>query len=368
MAQDPYRIVICGAGVIGAAIAYYLSQRGVSTTIVERYEVAGAASGKAGGFLALDWCDGSPLSGLAHKSFELHAQLAQTLGTDYGYRRLTTLAVKAGAQDHRDRQPLPDALSWLDGDCTPYAVLGMPTTTGQVHPAAFTRTLLEAARANGAKLLTGCVDGVEVVNAHVQGVRVDGQILPAEAVVIAMGPWSGRAARWLPVPPVGGLKGHSITLRPQKPIPAQALFVDYVSETGEHFEPEVYPRPDGEVYLCGLSDTTPLPERPEQVQPRPEAGPLLQQAAAALSSSLSGLQPQRLQACYRPVYADGLPLLGTVPGVRGAYLATGHSCWGILNAPASGLAMAELIVDGQSRTVDLTPFDPQRAFTRDRRE
>jgi glycine/D-amino acid oxidase-like deaminating enzyme len=41
---------------------------------------------------------------------------------------------------------------------------------------------------------------------------------------------------------------------------------------------------------------------------------------------------------------------------------TGHSCWGILNAPASGLAMAELIVDGQARSVDLRPFDPQRAL------
>jgi glycine/D-amino acid oxidase-like deaminating enzyme len=76
---------------------------------------------------------------------------------------------------------------------------------------------------------------------------------------------------------------------------------------------------------------------------------------------LSGVSPQRVQACYRPVYADGLPLLGSVPGVAGAYLATGLSCWGILNGPASGLAMAELIVDGRSRTVDLTPFDLQRA-------
>ena len=88
----------------------------------------------------------------------------------------------------------------------------------------------------------------------------------------------------------------------------------------------------------------------------------MQQIAGSLSSSLSGVSPQRVQACYRPVYADGLPLLGHVPGVAGAYLATGHSCWGILNGPASGLAMAELIVDGRSRTVDLTPFDPQRAL------
>jgi glycine/D-amino acid oxidase-like deaminating enzyme len=68
-----------------------------------------------------------------------------------------------------------------------------------------------------------------------------------------------------------------------------------------------------------------------------------------------------VQACYRPVYDDGLPLLGPVPGGAGAYVATGHSCWGLLNAPASGLAMAELIVDGRAQSVDLRAFDLQRA-------
>ena len=66
------------------------------------------------------------------------------------------------------------------------------------------------------------------------------------------------------------------------------------------------------------------------------------------------------QACLRPLTADGLPLIGAVPGARGAYVATGHSVWGILNAPATGEAMAELILDGAARLTDLSPFDPGR--------
>jgi glycine/D-amino acid oxidase-like deaminating enzyme len=50
------RIVICGGGVIGAAIAYFTSRRGTQATVIERHEVAGSASGKSDGFLALDWC------------------------------------------------------------------------------------------------------------------------------------------------------------------------------------------------------------------------------------------------------------------------------------------------------------------------
>jgi glycine/D-amino acid oxidase-like deaminating enzyme len=62
------------------------------------------------------------------------------------------------------------------------------------------------------------------------------------------------------------------------------------------------------------------------------------------------------QACFRPVTKDGLPLIGAINGVTGAYVATGHSVWGILNAPATGEAMAELVLDGKAATVDLTAF------------
>ncbi len=355
------RVVICGAGVIGSAIAYYLSLRDVAATVVERCDVACAASGKSGGFLALDWCDNSALGPLARQSFKLHAELAETFGEVYGYRRMTTLAARGNTPIAR-RPDLPEALAWLDRQAVPYGVLGSPDTTAQVHPARFTQTLLQQAQDRGARLLIGCVDGVEVADGCVQGVRVDGDVLPADAVVIAMGPWSTHAAKGLPLPPVHGLKGHSITLKPTAPVPAHALFMDYTTETGERLEPEIFPRPDGEVYLCGLSDTTPLPERPDHVLPQPEAGPVLQQIAGQLSSSLLGVEPQIVQACYRPVYDDGLPLMGPVPGVVGAYVATGHSCWGILNAPASGLAMAELLVDGRAQCVDLSPYDPHRAW------
>jgi glycine/D-amino acid oxidase-like deaminating enzyme len=79
-----------------------------------------------------------------------------------------------------------------------------------------------------------------------------------------------------------------------------------------------------------------------------------------LSPALAAAKVLARQACYRPVTADGLPLIGRVPGFEGAYVATGHSVWGILNAPATGEAIAELIVDGVARTIDLSPFEPSR--------
>src|SRR5262245_66286628 len=94
----PRRVVVCGAGVMGASVAYFLARRGVTVTVIERTGVACAASGKSGGFLALDWCDDSPLGPLARASFALHTKLASELGTDYGYRRMDTFMMAAREQ------------------------------------------------------------------------------------------------------------------------------------------------------------------------------------------------------------------------------------------------------------------------------
>ena len=60
---------------------------------------------------------------------------------------------------------------------------------------------------------------------------------------------------------------------------------------------------------------------------------------------------------------DGLPLIGEIAEAPGAYVATGHSVWGILNAPATAEALAELICDGGATALDLTPFRPDRRLS-----
>ena len=192
-------------------------------------------------------------------------------------------------------------------------------------------------------------------------VRVNATELDCDAVVIAMGPWSGITSLGLPVPPVYGLKGHSVTITPKSALPAQALFMENVMLGGTLSAPELLTRPDGTVYLSGISEQVPLPSRARDVAPREDAGELLSDLALSLSSSFKPADINPPAACFRPVYPDGLPRMGRIPGIRGAYLASGHSCWGILNAPASGAAMAELILTGTSETVDITPFDPGRS-------
>ena len=359
------RVVICGGGVIGTSIAYFLSLRGVETVVVERTAVANAASGKSGGFLALDWCRGTPVDPLARRSFALHEELASTLGKelnlDWGYRRLDTLSVAVSERRDCGDMGRMERLDWLGPTAAVCEQIGTEETTAQVHPALFTQSMMKAAEARGAQLVTGTVEGVALSQdgRRVTGAIVDGDNLEADAVVIAMGPWSILACKWLPLPAVYGLKGHSLVFR-FSPADPRALFVELETDAGEIETPEVMPRTDGTTYVCGLSSEASLPVDPAEVTVEPGGPERLRAMTAAVSPELGAAEVLAAQACYRPVTEDGIPLIGRVPGVDGAFVATGHSVWGMLNGPATGEAMAELIVDGAATTVDIAPFDPAR--------
>jgi len=353
-------VLICGGGVIGAAAAYFLSCRGVRATVIERTGLACAASGKAGGFLAQDWCDGTPLQALARRSFLLHAELAQEIGGDWGYRRLATYGGVAGSRNRARQRRAGGDIGWLSEGVRINGALGSPETTAQVHPAAFTRGIMRAAEARGAEWRLGHVTGLVKDRGRVTGVEVDGETIPSDAVVVAMGPWSILASAWLPLPAVFGRKGHSLVFATGTRVPAEAAFLEYREANGAVQTPELFPRPDGTTYVCAISSEAPLPIDPAEVAPDPGAIARLEKMCGDISPVLGQAKIVARQACYRPVTRDGLPLIGGVAGVPGAYVATGHSVWDILNAPATGEAMAELITVGRARTLDLSPFDPAR--------
>ena len=249
---------------------------------------------------------------------------------------------------------------WVSPNISIHGHLGSMGTTAQVQPAAFTAGMMRAAEARGAELRLGSVTGLLRRGGNVVGVDLDGEKIEGDAVVIAMGPWSVLAAEWLSLPPVFGLKGHSLVFETGAAIPSEAVFLEYAEATGSILSPEIFPRADGTTYVCAISSDSPLPADPDLVVPDDGAIDRLKALCARISPILASSRVLSSQACFRPVTQDGLPLIGAIPGAPGAYMATGHSVWGILNAPATGEAMAELILDGVTLTVDLSSFDPAR--------
>jgi glycine/D-amino acid oxidase-like deaminating enzyme len=124
--------------------------------------------------------------------------------------------------------------------------------------------------------------------------------------------------------------------------------------------PEVFSRADGTTWACAISTTGPVPVDPADVAPDEGAYERLETLCRNISPVLAAAPVKVRQTCFRPVTQDGLPLIGAVPRAAGAYVATGHSVWGMLNAPATGEALSELILEGGAKHVDLAPFAPAR--------
>jgi len=361
------RIVIIGGGIIGCSTAYYLTKAGYSNVcVVEAVSVAHAASGRAGGFLAKDWCDQGPTKHLARRSFQLHQQLASDLDTDIGYRRLKTLSVTVADKENRAEKDRSDGMvpSWVDGNLSRSEVIGQHDSTAQVHPALLTSALMCAAQQKGAKLIEQKVVGANYSGENISSINlVNGETLTGDVFVLCMGPWTSIGLGWFnKAAVISGKRAHSVSLIVEPGcVDDTALFLQYKDDyEGKSIEPEVYPRPDGSVYVCGSGrDDTPLPPDPAHVAVDPEACKKLVNLAGKVSGKLVGKLGVTNSACYLPCSRDSTPVIGAVPGYKQLYIASGHYCWGILQGPATGEALAEMITTGQTPEI-LNPFKPSR--------
>lgn len=259
---------------------------------------------------------------------------------------------------------LPD---WVNGPAKSTSTIGTTQTTAQVHPQLFTRKLLSTAREKyGVEVVIGKLEEVRVESGRVNSVVLEGgRVIDTDVVVLAMGPWSSKFELLSSIFRVYCTKAHSIVLEPKEPnaITPHALFLTYrPAHGGEALDPEVYPRPTGEVYICGMSSQEEVPDDADQVTSNPESIQVLKRVAKTVSSYLNeeNALVKAEQACFLPSTEDGVPVIGEIPGIKGCYVGTGHSCWGILNGPATGAALAELIVDGVATSVDLSRFSPSR--------
>ena len=320
----PSRIVICGAGVIGASVARALALRGARPLVVDRAGTAAAASGKASGFLALDWSAGTPLDAISRAGFAMHRELAGELGAErIGYRPTAALMTAAAdAEDLERYRRLPNP-AWLDGDVVAHEVIGAPGTTAQLDPRAFTEAVMEDALAHGAELLVGVVEGMRFhADGTVRGVVVDGVEHAAATVVLALGPWTDRAQRWLALPQVLGTRMASAVLGAD--LPAQVVFSEFVARDGRRVTFRIYPRAGGAVYVTGHPEHAALPDDPADIVPEEASVRELHRIAGVHASALRDAVVLARTACYRAITVDGLPLIGPVPWAPGAYLATAH--------------------------------------------
>lgn len=398
-------IVIIGGGIIGCTSAYYLTRHPSfdpskhTITLLEASSIAGGASGKAGGLLGL-WAYPSSLVPL---SYRLHKELADEHGgaDRWGYRavhcaQVDCIGKKAEKASNgngvkgedislqkRSKEALgklraagvPKELDWIDPESLKYYdEMGTPSTTAQVHPFQFTTAMANLAREAGADIRTHAP--VDKINFSSNGSAVESvtytdktpsgnnesHTLPATDIVLAAGPWTQRL---FPSAPIDALRAHSVTIRPSRPVSAYCLFTDIKlkgPKGSETVTPEIYARPNNEVYACGEGDrTVPLPSLSSDVSVDESRCDEIAAHVGAVSAELRGGEITAKQACYLPNVSSGRssgPLIGKT-GIEGLLLAAGHTCWGIQNGPGTGKLVGEFVFEGEAKSAKIKGLDPR---------
>lgn len=417
MAQDVEdnreHIVIVGGGIVGVCTAYFLVQHPqfdpskCRITLIESHKVAGGASGKAGGLLAL-WAFPDEIVPL---SFHLHEELSKKYdgGKKWGYRRVTAISLDADTSkleneeqiqnlEEKERtgqnfaanklgqgelkkssgillkapnKKVPSGMDWLNASVVDsFYSLGGINVTAQVHPYKFTSTILEKAieESKGAlELVYGKVENIlrcEESNLAAGVTYINSErhleTLEAEKVVITAGPWTSKI---LPECPIGGRRSHSITMDPHGGLLSpHAVFTELKVSPTRYFSPEIYSRPD-EVYICGEGDSQEVPEGVDQVEVSSEICDDIFKCVSKLSPAIRKGNITCKQACYLPVVEGAAmgPLIGET-NVPDLFVSAGHSCWGINNAPATGKVMSEIILEGEAKSANVKSFDPLLYF------
>jgi D-amino-acid dehydrogenase len=218
-----------------------------------------------------------------------------------------------------------------------------------VRPETFTAGLADALRRGGAEVRERvAVDAVERRNGGLV-VRAGGDEVPADRVVVAAGLGSlGLTGRHGISMPFLGARGYSVTFTGSGAPPVHALYLAEAKLGISAYASSV--RLAG-VFELGANSTTP---------PRRALSKLVDNARPYLSGWQPDADPPpAVWAGLRPTTADGLPLIGAVPGREGVYVAAGHAMLGVTLAPATAAALAPLVLRGE-RPQELQPFDPGR--------
>lgn len=386
-------VLIVGAGIVGAATAYFLSQRRRRVTLIDAKYPGFGASGRNGGYIWLHYRAPGPQLQLALASRGIYDSFINELddfefrpsgGMTYFFENQTQLFREIVAE--RQEAGLPMTMLTREearqlAPILPDSIAGSTFNPldAYMNTAKLVQALVTASERNGAKIISGVkVTGIDTANGAVRGVKTTEGSYGADTVVLAAGTWVGELLEPL---------GIKLPIKPER------MQTIELGKTDIQFGPAIYGPLAAKLYNCvhsrpsfrdelvthPLERANPGVEFLEGISQRRDGRVWLGWACdqpgfddrttmAGITMMLSifhdhipairKLPIERTWACILPTTPDALPILGPADGIKGLVLGAGHS-FGNSGGPISGKLLAQLI-NGERLDMDLAPFRSDR--------
>lgn len=356
MTSQIKRIVVIGAGIMGASLAYHLARKGANVTVVDAEDIASGVTSRSFAWINTSPSESDPIAQLRGAAIEAYRQLETELPglTVRWAGALSYSEMSSVASTGESSAPVADRLSRsqiLDLEPNlrhPPESASYAPAEGALDPVAATHAFIAGAEAHGAKVLTRTPAlGLAFQRAKVSGVETERGIIDADIVVVAAGT---------------GIKKLTDRLEVSLPIEASpALLIRYKTQPNLVrtliSSPAMEVRQTADGVLLAAEDYL-----DDAVENQPKAIAL--RTAKAIQNELHGvtsIEPEWVGVGLRPMPADGIPIIGYLPKVAGVYVCAVHP--GITLAALVGRLASEEIINGEISSA-LGPCRPDRFFPR----
>ena len=360
---------VVGGGVVGCALAYQLARRGVDVVLFEREELGSQSTGRCAGGVRQQF-SGEVNVRLQQVAVRLLKNFHEETGGHADFRQIGYLflltrpeqvadwrgmlemwhrlgleeARWVSAEDAHDLVPMLNVEDVLGGTFCP--------TDGLASPADVTAGYAAAARRHGARLKEGVsVTGIEVCGSRVSAIRTTESEVMTPLVFNCAGAWSAE---------IGRMAGVEVPVKPyRRHIFVTGEFPDISRTTPMtvDFATSFYFHPEGDGVLMGMSD------RDEPSTFNTDVNwDLLERTVQVASHRAPALEGASIRSAWAGLYEttpDHQAILGPVRSVEGFWCASGFSGHGFMQAPAAGLVLSQLLLDGESE-VDVGAFSHDR--------
>lgn len=354
-------VIVVGAGVIGASIAYHLAKLGAKVTVLERAVPASGASSKSFGWINANFAETPAYYALRRAGIEYAQTLVPEIGADSAVQWHGSLWWEDEGQSLTDLKTQQDDIGYptkvlnrAEFSALEPMVQNPPETCikglidGAGDPVQLTHTLLEKSAVLGVRVLQGCtVTDFCKSGDVITGVKTNLGDMFADQVVVATGVDAeallARADVNLPMNNQHGIIVHTA--------PAEPSVKHIIMSPDIHFRQNSDGRIlMGEIFSGGQLNT-------ESGQTAEDFAVVMMERLRKRLPHLTDLSIDKIMVGQRPVPKDGLPVMGTSNACKGLYIASMHS--GVTLAALMGKLAAEEIVDGV-RSELLSEFGPDR--------